>query len=72
MARALQAETPILIGHLPPVSRLLVAIALTLAKWEAQRRSRIALNHLDARLLTDIGLNSNDQFTESKKTFWQA
>ena len=61
----------ITIGQLPPVSRILVRIALTLAKWDTQRRSRLALTRLDKRLLADVGLDDIARHREIEKKFWQ-
>lgn len=59
------------ISSLPPVSRLLVAAALTLAHWETRRRSRIALERLSDHQLKDVGLNQVAATTEISKPFWR-
>lgn len=61
----------ITLGQLPPVSRILVRVALTLAKWDNQRRSRLALTRLDTRLLKDVGLDEVARHREVEKKFWQ-
>ncbi|MFC3061268.1 DUF1127 domain-containing protein [Paenirhodobacter populi] len=38
--------------------------------WMAVRRSRIALDHLDARLLDDIGISSAQAKAETQRPFW--
>jgi uncharacterized protein YjiS (DUF1127 family) len=56
---------------LPPLSRLLVAVALDLARWDDRRRSRRALARLDAHLLRDIGLTAEALAEEIDKPFWR-
>ncbi len=56
---------------LPPLSRLLVDVALMLADWDAHRRSRRALGRLDAHLLRDIGLSPDHVQAECAKPFWR-
>ncbi len=58
------------LAALPPVSRLLVTVALTLARWDDRRRSRRALARLDAHMLRDIGLNAPRAAAECGKPFW--
>ncbi|NBE08639.1 DUF1127 domain-containing protein [Paragemmobacter ruber] len=61
----------VLSAPLPPLSRLLVSVALTLADWEARRRGRRALARLDEHLLRDIGLGEDHAAREAAKAFWQ-
>ncbi len=70
MSRAAASAETILLAPLPPVSRLLVALALTLARWDDRRRSRRALALLDGHLLRDIGLTEPRAATECGKPFW--
>ena len=56
---------------LPPLSRLLVGLALTLARWEDRRRSRRSLARLDGHMLRDIGLGASTAQTECQKPFWR-
>ncbi|MEZ5797238.1 MAG: DUF1127 domain-containing protein [Paracoccaceae bacterium] len=67
------AETLILppLASLPPLSRLMVAAALTLARWDDRRRSRRALVRLEPRLLRDIGLSETAATRECDKPFWR-
>lgn len=58
-------------AELPPLSRLLVALAVTLAAWEDRRRTRAALSRLDGHLLRDIGLGADRAATECTKPFWR-
>ncbi|WP_238991835.1 DUF1127 domain-containing protein [Gemmobacter caeruleus] len=57
---------------LPPVSRLIVALAQTVLAWELRRNGRHALKSLDAHLLKDIGLTPGAAEAECAKAFWQA
>jgi uncharacterized protein YjiS (DUF1127 family) len=70
MSRAAAPAETILLAPLPPVSRVLVALALTLARWEDRRRSRQALALLDGHLLRDIGLTQSRAADEVGKPFW--
>ncbi len=56
---------------LPPLSRIAMAIALTVLAWETRRRTRLAIRRLDAHLLRDIGLDPAEAQTEAQKPFWQ-
>ena len=58
-------------AELPPLSRLLVALAVRLAAWEDRRRTRAALARLDAHLLRDIGLGAGSATAECTKPFWR-
>lgn len=59
------------LAALPPVSRLLVATALVLARWEDRRRSRLALERLSPQHLRDIGLTPAVAETEAARPFWR-
>ena len=67
-ARILARPLP---AHLPPLSRLVVAAALTFAAWETRHRGRKALARLDDHLLRDIGLNDGRATRETANSFWQ-
>lgn len=56
---------------LPPVSRALVAVAMTLAAWEERRISRRALARLDSHMLRDVGLSVQSRADETAKPFWR-
>ena len=56
---------------LPPLSRLLVEVALKLADWDAHRRSRHALARLAAHLVRDLGLSPDHVQAECAKPFWR-
>jgi uncharacterized protein YjiS (DUF1127 family) len=56
---------------LPPLSRLLVTLALTVAAWELRHRTRKHLADLPEQMLRDIGLNPNDAAIEAEKPFWR-
>jgi uncharacterized protein YjiS (DUF1127 family) len=66
-----RVATRALPAHLPPLSRMLVSVALTLAAWDNRRRSRAALGRLDSHLLQDIGLGHDRAASECTKPFWQ-
>ncbi|MFT3687479.1 DUF1127 domain-containing protein [Paenirhodobacter sp.] len=38
--------------------------------WIEARRTRIALSHLDARLLDDIGITPDTARSEAGRSFW--
>jgi uncharacterized protein YjiS (DUF1127 family) len=67
-ARTLHRALP---AHLPPLSRLLVGLALAFAAWETRLRGRRALSRLDDHLLRDIGLHDGQATREASKPFWQ-
>lgn len=56
---------------LPPVSRVFVAMAQVVLTWELRRTGRQSLRNLDAHLLKDIGLSTQDARLEADKRFWQ-
>lgn len=60
------------LAALPPVSRLLVEVALVMARWDDRRRTRRALARLDAHILRDIGLTGTLAKAECRKPFWVA
>lgn len=57
---------------LPPLSRLLIAFALTVATWELRHKTRKSLAHLSPHLLADIGLDPAKARVETVKRFWHA
>lgn len=57
---------------LPPLSRMVITVALTVATWELRHRTRKSLGCLTPHLLADIGLNPASAETERAKRFWQA
>ena len=56
---------------LPPVSRVFVALAQIALTWELRRTGRQSLRKLDAHLLKDIGLSTQEAKLEADKRFWQ-
>lgn len=58
-------------ASLPPLSRMLVSVALALAEWDDRRRTRASLARLDSHLLKDIGLGADRAATECAKPFWR-
>ncbi len=57
---------------LPPLSRVLITVALTVATWELRHRTRKSLGSLTPHLLADIGLDPSAAQMESAKRFWHA
>ncbi len=44
----------------------------TLLLWQRRANERHALDHLDDRILRDLGLNRAEVAWESRKPFWRA
>lgn len=67
------AKTDILFGSrpLPPVSRILFAVASVVLTWETRRQTRRDLRNLDIHLLRDIGLPVETALAECEKPFWK-
>ena len=57
---------------LPPLSRMLVTLALTVAAWELRHRTRKALRDLPNDRLRDIGCDMVTAQIEAEKPFWRA
>lgn len=57
---------------LPPLTRIALAVALTVFAWENRRRTRGALRRLDPHMLRDIGLDPAEAADEAVKPFWRA
>lgn len=57
---------------LPPLSRLLVTLALTVAAWELRHRTRKSLAQMSPERLTDIGSDPMTAQAEATKPFWRA
>lgn len=56
---------------LPPLSRMAVSLALTIAAWELRHRTRKHLKNLPQHMLSDIGLDAMRAEQEAAKPFWQ-
>jgi uncharacterized protein YjiS (DUF1127 family) len=56
---------------LPPLSRLLVKLALTVATWELRHRTRKQLTDMPVYLLRDIGIDEMEAAFEVEKPFWR-
>ena len=56
---------------LPPLSRFMVTLALTVVTWETRYRSRQSLRRLPPHMLRDIGLNVDEAEIEIEKPFWR-
>jgi uncharacterized protein YjiS (DUF1127 family) len=59
------------LANLPPISRLFVALGVTIANWEERRLTRRALARLDSHMLRDIGMSPVLRDRESRKVFWR-
>ncbi len=57
---------------LPPLSRMLVSLALTVTVWELRLRTRAALDKLSPDRLADIGCDPLTAKAEAAKPFWRA
>ena len=57
---------------LPPLSRIVVSLALTIAAWEMRHRTRKHLTGLPQTILSDIGLDNHAVQQECAKPFWRA
>lgn len=58
-------------ASLPPLSRMLVTLALMVARWDDRSRTRQSLARLDAHLIRDIGLDAAKAAKETAKPFWR-
>jgi len=56
---------------LPPLSALALRVAVTLAKWDRNVKTRHHLNELPDYLLDDIGLSREAASQEAHRKFWQ-
>lgn len=69
MSKSIEAALPQ--AHpLPPISRVLMGVAVTVARWETNRRTRKALENLDEHLLRDVGLTRAQAEQEWDKPVW--
>jgi uncharacterized protein YjiS (DUF1127 family) len=55
---------------LPPISRVLMGVVVTVARWETNRRTRKSLEKLDDHLLRDVGLTRVQAAEEWDKPAW--
>ena len=53
------------------VAGVVAALVRLVTRWSERRRSRIALSHLDDRLLRDIGRDALTRDREAGRPFWQ-
>ena len=56
--------------RLPLIAQVAVRFAYVVTLWEQRRRSRIALSHLDQKLLNDIGVTRAQARKEAERNFW--
>ena len=59
------------LDRLPFLSRLILDLAILVAKWQLRSNTRHCLMKLDNHLLNDIGLLPSEAYIEGKKRFWQ-
>ena len=57
--------------HLPPLTSAALRFLVLVATWEAHRRTRKGLKHLDAHLLADVGISRSAAQRELDRWFWQ-
>jgi uncharacterized protein YjiS (DUF1127 family) len=57
---------------LPLLAVISVKFAASLTTWATRRRTRLALDNLDARQLRDVGLTPDAARREARKVFWRA
>ncbi len=58
-------------NRIPFASVVAVRVAVLLSKWATRRRTRIALDRLDAHLLRDVGLTQAAADREAERAFWR-
>lgn len=58
-------------ASLPPMSRLVLAVAVRVLAWETRARTRKQLGRLDDRILRDIGLDPLTAEAEATRPFWR-
>ncbi|TGD63050.1 DUF1127 domain-containing protein [Tabrizicola sp. WMC-M-20] len=58
-------------ASLPPLSRLVLAAAVRVVKWESLRRTRKDLKRLDPHQLRDVGIDPLTAQAEASRRFWQ-
>lgn len=58
--------------RLPLTARWSIAFAVTMTKWDTNRRTRKHLQRLPGYMLKDIGLDPVTAHAEASKPFWQA
>lgn len=57
---------------LPLLAVVSVKFAACVTKWVTRRRTRLALDQLDAWQLDDVGLTPDAARVEARKVFWKA
>lgn len=67
--RNLTAGTLTQMPLLSRVAKLMVGMILV---WQGRHRNRLHLDHLDPRLLKDIGLDQEAASAEAAKPFWRS
>lgn len=57
-------------ASMPPLSRVVLRVAVKVAAWEIRTRTRRHLRNLDSHLLKDIGLDPLTAEAEQSRSFW--
>jgi uncharacterized protein YjiS (DUF1127 family) len=66
------AETLVLRpAALPPLSRMVLGVAVLVMTWETRRRTRQHLRARDAHMLKDIGIDPVSAMGEAVRPFWR-
>lgn len=68
---SLSEATSLASRPLPPLSRVLVSVALSVATWELRLRTRKHLQNLPPHMLRDIGVDVAEAAAEAEKPFWR-
>lgn len=58
-------------ASLPPLSRLVLRVAVLVMTWETRHRTRKHLRRLAPHLLRDIGLDPLTASNEATRPFWR-
>ncbi len=66
-----QLQDLAMVRTLPPMSALALRMAVMLAKWDRNAKTRHNLKELPDYLLDDIGLSREAASKEARRKFWQ-
>lgn len=58
-------------ASLPPLSRMLLRMAVLIMTWDVRHKTRKHLRNLDRHLLADIGLDQGTAEGEAALPFWR-
>ncbi|MGO4917048.1 DUF1127 domain-containing protein [Pseudogemmobacter sp. W21_MBD1_M6] len=74
MSHALHASQIAILNRshpLPVLARAAMVFAVTVTKWDMNRRTRRALARLDDHMLDDIGIGRGAALAEVSRPFWR-